>query len=130
MKRLPQVLVILSALAFGGLGIVFLADPARLAGTVELGTSPFQTIELRAMYGGLELGVAVFLLWCAAAPQRVGLGLWFSLFAYGGLALGRLSGILLSGVEGGPHWGLVAVETVAIALSILGLRIQSQAQGP
>lgn len=123
MKRLPAVLVVLSALAFGGLGIVFLTDPPRLAGTVELGTSPFQTIELRAMYGGLEIGVAIFLLWCAASPRRVAIGLWFSLFAYAGLGLGRLSGILLSGVAGGPHWTLVAVEATAVVMSLVGLAI-------
>lgn len=123
MQRLPQILVILSAIAFGGLGIVFLTDPARLAGTVELGTSPFQTIELRAMYGGLELGVALFLLWCAAAPKRVELGLWFSLFAFAGLGLGRLAGILLSGVAGGPHWMLVTIEAAAVLLSLVGLTV-------
>ena len=122
-QRLPQIFVVLSALAFGGLGILFMLDPARLAGTVELGTSPFQTIELRAMYGGLEIGVALFLLWCAASPQRIGLGLWFSLFAYSGLGLGRLSGVLLSGVAGGPHWNLIAIETMAVILSLVGLAI-------
>ena len=123
MQRIPHILVVLSALAFGGLGVLFMLDPARLAGTVELGTSPFQTIELRAMYGGLEIGVALFLLWCAASPQRVALGLWFSLFAYGGLGLGRLAGVLLSGVAGGPHWTLIAIEAVAVVLSLVGLSI-------
>ena len=123
MTRVPQILVVLSALAFGGLGLLFMIDPPRLAGTVELGTSPFQTIELRAMYGGLEIGVAIFLLWCAASPRRVALGLWFSLLAYGGLGFGRLLGILLSGVAGGPHWMLVMVETAAVVLSLVGLAI-------
>lgn len=130
MQRLPQILVVLSALAFGGLGVVFMLDPSRLAGTVELGTSPFQTIELRAMYGGLEIGVALFLLWCAASPQRVALGLWFSLFAYSGLGLGRLLGVVLSGVEAGPHWTLITIEAVAVTLSLGGLAILKRQSPP
>ncbi len=49
------------------------------------------------MYGGLELGLAVFLAYCARRPERVRLGLIGAGCAVAGFGVTRLVALLVSG---------------------------------
>jgi hypothetical protein len=122
--KLQRGLLALSAIAFGGFGGWFLLSPSALADLAEIGVSgPSARAEVRAMYGGLELGVAAFLFWAWLRPERVAIGLWAALFAFGGLAAGRAAGIALEGgVVAGAIWGALAAEVVACLLLVWGIR--------
>src|SRR5262245_35155003 len=80
----------LAALVFGVFGVLFLFNPVGWAGSVDLGvTTATARTEIRAMYGGFELGIAAFLIWCAMDPARVRTGLMASGLMFAGVALGR-----------------------------------------
>lgn len=100
-------------------GIYCLAQPESLAAAAGvLSTSHTGTIELRAMYGGLQGGVGML---CLAAALRAGLvrpALVCLAFLCSGLALARLSGAALEReVSSYTALGLT-FETLSAALSV------------
>ena len=99
MKIFPIVLLTLAGLGFLGFGTWLLIDPAGGLATVGIAAqSPAGLIELRALYGGLELGLGCFLLLCANWPEWRRPGLWAVVLGNGGIGLTRLAAIALSGV--------------------------------
>ena len=67
MKNFAIVVLVLAGLGFLGFGLWLVVDPAGGLATVDIAaTSPAGLIELRGFYGGLELGLGVFFLMCAA----------------------------------------------------------------
>jgi hypothetical protein len=93
-----RLLLILSGVSFivaGFAALLFPYDVVGLTG-IDLPTGA-AVIDARASYGGTQIGVGLFLLWCRAEPgtARAGLVLIF-LFA-GCLLLARLYGFVLEG---------------------------------
>ena len=98
MRTFSVFVLILAGLGFLGFGAWLLVDPVGgLAGVGIAGTTAAGVVELRAFYGGLEVGLGLFLLMCAAKPDWRIPGLWLVLL--GNLAIGvtRLYGIGDSG---------------------------------
>lgn len=99
MKTFPSMVVILAGLGFLAFGIWLLLDPVGGLAKVDIvGSSRAGEVELRAFYGGLEIGLG---LWLLAAVQRATWrrpALWLVLFVNGGTGLARLMGIALTGV--------------------------------
>lgn len=93
---LARAFVAVSALVFVGIGLWTLQDPeGALREVGVLAASPGGVLELRAMYGGLELGMALFLLWCLRTPVTTWAGVVASTLTIGGLGVVRLLGLLL-----------------------------------
>ena len=105
MKLFPTVVMALCALGFLGFGIWLLADPAAMEKVGIQATSKVGTAELRAFYGGMEIGLAIFLALCLWRPEWQAAGLWLVLLANGGAGLARLLGIFLSGAALGGYLG-------------------------
>ena len=95
----------IGALAFGAFGIQWLLDPTAMA--VPLGivlTNGDATSDARAVYGGMELGMAAFLLYSAWSKDRRTQGLAAAAFSLLGLGTCRLIGIGLGhGVSAGTY---------------------------
>tara|TARA_R110002072_G_scaffold114709_2_gene244839 strand:+ start:839 stop:1261 length:423 start_codon:yes stop_codon:yes gene_type:complete len=91
-----RVVLGLGALLYLTLGVWFLIWPEALSLVGLSADNPAARTELRATYGGLELGLFAFLTWCACGGRervRVGLvGLGLSTF---GFAIGRVTGLVL-----------------------------------
>ncbi len=119
MTWLAQLFLMLAALLFAGFGLASLFQPERIAGMV--GIQPSTTAgrsEIRAVYGGLELGLGAFLVYCALDAQRLELGLLLVVLTYGAAAVGRMIGIALDRpVEAVTRRILVA----EVAFAIVGL---------
>src|SRR5207342_3678885 len=99
MKTFSMVLLTLAGAGFLAFGVWLILDPAGGLATVGIAAlSPAGLIELRALYGGLELGLGAFLLLCALRPDWRRPGLWAVLLGNGGIGLTRLVSIALSGV--------------------------------
>lgn len=104
----------LGALLYLTLGVWLLIWPEGL-GVVGLSAeTPAARTELRATYGGLELGLFAFLAWCACGGRerlRVGLvGLGLSTL---GFAFGRVIGIVWDQPPEPIFRTLVGVEVVS-----------------
>ena len=99
METYRATVLALAGLGFLGFGAWFLVDPiaplAMIGITVE--GAPAAT-ELRAFYGGLEVGLAALLLYAAVKPPWRTAGLWLVLAANAGIAAGRLLGVAIDGV--------------------------------
>ncbi|TNE91234.1 MAG: DUF4345 domain-containing protein [Deltaproteobacteria bacterium] len=96
MARAPAILVALFALIYAAVGVLCLLDPVTALDPVGLApTSDLGRVEVMAMYGGLELGMAGFLAWTLTTPERTRVGLMASTLSIGGLGLGRLVGTLM-----------------------------------
>ena len=112
----------LGAIGFAFFGVWLIAMPRALAGVGIPADNANARAEIRAMYGGFELGIAAFLGFCLLRPEWTEPGLWFQLLALGGLALGRLIGISVE--RGGVRrllWFFALIEVVAAAVTAAAL---------
>jgi hypothetical protein len=95
-----------------------LVDPSVLRGLVGLEfVSVNAPTEIRAFYGGLELGIAVFLFVCGRNPALVPVGLLFCALAFSFAGGARLLGVLQYGAEGVSQPVVAVVEMGFAALS-------------
>jgi hypothetical protein len=83
----------LAALMFLGFGAILLFAPKKLERWVGVtATTPQGLTELRAFYGGLEIGLGLFCIACLDKPMWFQAGLAGAGWACAGLAFGRLVG--------------------------------------
>lgn len=114
-------MLVLSALAWAGFGLMLFIAPERLDGVGLDVLSADARIEVRGFYGGLELGIGAFTLWCAFAAERFRPGLMLTAMSLGGLAAGRLVGIAIEGGGGALLWMFAAVEACACLAALFAL---------
>jgi hypothetical protein len=117
MKTFPIVVLALCAVGFLGFGLWLIVDPLGALGKIGISSSSSTgTIELRAFYGGMELGLGLFLAWCCFRPEWQQAGLWMVLLASAGAGLARLLGIFLAGAGIGTYLGWALVWELGFAL--------------
>ncbi len=123
--KVQQGLVIVGACVFLGFGGWLFWIPEALEGIgIVLGTAEAR-IDIRATYGGLELGLGTFLLMCVSRPEWIRPGLVASACGVAGLGVGRLGGILLEG-EGTPlMWMFLGIEVVMTGVYLMAIRANS-----
>jgi hypothetical protein len=127
MKILNTLVLVIAGLGFLGFGIAFLCWPdALLTGIGIQATSAQASVEIRAMYGGLELGLGIFLL-CCIAPIRQRTGLWLTLASYGALGLARLASMLVLGASSPFLVFALIWEGVVAALALVALKGKTSA---
>lgn len=107
-----RVFLAVSMLVFLGLGLWLFAVPEALNGLGIEMNQPDARIDVRATYGGLELGIAAFLIWCLFRDAWVRTGLAAVGFLCAGLGITRLLGIAIEGQGGGLMWSFVGIEWV------------------
>ncbi len=88
-------------------------------------TTPEALIDVRATYGGLELGLAAFLLVAQARPAWHRGALLLAALCIGGFGAGRLGGILLAGEGTTLMWNFLAIEAAAGAVLAWAYRSSS-----
>ncbi len=98
MRIFSVFVLVLAGLGFLGFGAWLLFDPVGgLASVGIAGTTAAGVVELRAFYGGLEVGLGLFLLLCAGNSDWQVPGLWLVLLGNLAIGLTRLYGIGDSG---------------------------------
>lgn len=123
MKLFPVVVLVLCGIGFLGFGLWLLLDPVGGLSKVDIAaTSKVGQIELRAFYGGLEIGLGAFLIACAMRPEWQTSGLWLVLLTNGGCATARLIGIALAGTFSTYLGWALTWELGFAALAALALR--------
>lgn len=98
MRIFSKCLVVLAGLGFLGYGVAFLIAPeATLAGAGMQLTGSGSGVELRAFYGGLELGLGLWLIFAGLNDKLLRPGLWLTMASNGGIGCSRLLGLALGG---------------------------------
>jgi hypothetical protein len=120
----PVVLLWITGALFAGFGVGFAAVPNELAELVTGGApaTPSAATDMRATYGGVSLGLALFFGLCAARPQWVRPGLVAALLVVGSLGATRLVGIVADGEPNGFMLLFLASEIAAVGLTAVALR--------
>lgn len=120
--RLAPLALALAALGFVGFGLAFLVAPDLLALVDLAPTTSAARSDVRAIYGGMELGVGVLLALAARRPAWWRLGLTAQALTLGGAAVGRLVGVALDGTPRALTGGFAALEVVGTVLAVVALR--------
>ena len=97
-------------------GVASFASPASLAQQAGWSATPGGLTEIRAFYGGVQLGPGCFIVWCARRLERVLPGLLVAGFAVGGIGIARAVGLFLDQAPTAYHLANLAVEIVTVAL--------------
>ena len=118
------VLLGLSSLAFAGFGVGFVAAPQQLAEFFTDGAPivPSAVTDMRATYGGLSLGLALFFGLCAARRQWIRPGLLAALLAVAGIGAARVIGMIADGDPNAFMFVFLATEIVSVGLIGFALR--------
>jgi hypothetical protein len=78
--------------------------------------------DLRAIYGGLQIGLGAFLLWCRSDPARTTAGLLALGLAIGCVGALRVLGLLVDGEVNAFHAVNLAFEAATTGVVLLAMR--------
>jgi len=116
------------ALVFAGAGLAFLVAPVALMSSLGADLhSVAARSDVRALFGGMELGIAAFLGFCLASPERLRIGLIAATLAFGGILAARLASLFADGLPAAALAGPIAIEAAALCLAALAVRRLSRA---
>jgi len=118
---LPRVILGLAAVMFIVIGVWFMSDPSAVELIeVEAPTATAKT-DVRAVYGGLDLAIGLYLAWCLASWRRTQQGLVLSTVAFACLLIGRVTGVILDGEQAPIFVNVLIVESLGFVLSAAAL---------
>lgn len=116
-------MLILGGFGFLAFGLWLLIDPAALFAAAGAPPPPQVLLpELRAFYGGLEIGLALFILSGLKSNEMLRPALWLVLAAFGGAALARVIGITVDGVFNQYLLIATVIEAALAAAALISLR--------
>lgn len=115
----------LCAVAFLVTGLLFTVMPQSMFAAIGLDVPSGSPItELRAVYGGLEVGAGIFLALCARrGGVAVELGLVLSFLLFGGLATYRAIGMGIDAPQVPLMSLLLVLESAGAALAVWALLV-------
>jgi len=126
MITLHRSIVSVVAILFVGLGIWLMLQPRAVEDLYPMVlTAPMGVSEIRAVFGGLMLGVGMAVLWLMWRAKRAIDAGMVTLFVFGGLLLARIVGLYGEGIPHGPVLNETSFETVvffAVLATTLALR--------
>lgn len=116
MEKKTIIFLRISALILSIYAIGFLIYPELLGQLVGFTYhSPNTLVEVTAFYGGLELGLAIYLLWSSAKNSRIYFALMMIFFVFLAAGLARLFGIIRFGFED-PSQPIVTILEIGWSL--------------
>jgi len=130
-SRYPLVILWISALVFLVTGALFTVMPQDMFAPIGLTVPDGSPLtELRAVYGGLEVAIGVFLALCARrGGVALELGLVLSFLLLGGLAAFRGFGMGVDGPQVDLMSGLLVLESAGAVFALSGLVVLGRGSG-
>ncbi len=120
--RIARLVLLVFGLMFLGFGLAFAAAPWSMAKLIGLqATSPQAVTELRAFYGGLEIGLGAFMIACAATRRWMRAGLQSLLVVCAGIAAGRVFGLAIDNSASTLMWAALATEVAGAVLAVVAI---------
>lgn len=122
-----KVLLGLNSLAFLGYGLVCLFMPELPASSAGMELPNVSaTNEVVAMYGGLQIGIGVLLLYCMLRNELVESGLLLMALLIGSLAVARALGMIIHGPSE-YNIGALGFEATTTVLSLIAWKLLGRA---
>lgn len=117
-----RILLYVSAAIFMLFAIAYVVAPAQMTTPIGISLTASGETDIRATYGGLQAGIALFLFWAAMSGERILGGLFSLFFICISVAIFRGIGVLLSGKLGLHYIGFLFEIPLAFfaAMSIKG----------
>ncbi len=113
-----RALLLINSFGFMVFGFLFLYWPKEAAYWVGIHVDSSSGLgDIRATYGGLQIGLGLYLLFCSLFPPARLAGFLAATLAFGGLMIGRLAGILFDGMPDKISFGLLAVEATGLLMN-------------
>ncbi len=106
-------------------GIIYLVNPAMLAAKAGITADPSGLTDIRATYGGVQIGIAVFLFWACRSEAYLKPALVATLVIFGSVGAGRLYGAIADGALSGFNQiglGFEIVLTVVCTLFLMAAK--------
>lgn len=117
--RVAQIYLGLTALMSVLFGVIYLVAPYSMTDQMGFGQlAPTALTDVRATYGGMQIGMGLFLFWCLS-PSRVRTGLLFTLLSVGTLAICRCIGIAIDGEFNSGLKAALIFEGVWTAITLI-----------
>ena len=120
MMTLHRSIVSVVALLFAGLGLWLILQPRAVEGLYPMRLDgPMAISEIRAVFGGLMLGVGAALAWLVWGARRAVEAGMATVLVFGGLLVARLAGLVGEGVPEGPVLNETILETVVFVVVLI-----------
>ena len=112
-----------AAIGFWGFGIALFIAPALMESAGLAIVDPAGSIEIRAFYGGIEMGLGMFFL-IALKKNWILPGLSVQIETNGFIVLMRLIALAIEGFQAKPAtWWSLAAELSILILGVIAIRI-------
>jgi hypothetical protein len=122
-RRFARISLALTALVFGAFGTLFLVRPETLGIVGVEAVRPAGLVELRSIYGGLELGIALFFTLSVPRTAWHRPALMLQALSLGGAAAARLAALAIGGGAEPLVLGLAGAEAAGAVIGGLALRV-------
>ena len=120
--RFARFVLIIQAVTMAGLSLAYWLRPYEMANLNGMLLMESASVShMRVYYGGLQLGLALFLLWAARAPERARPALMMLMITLLALVLGRLVSLWLDGGE------LIGFDLASLIYRILAAALAAAA---
>ncbi len=104
-------------------GLGYLIAPAALAEPAGFGVlGPSATTDVRATYGGFQIGMGAFLVWAAQAEERFRMALVLVALSIGAVFMSRVIGLVIDGELSDFHRMGLVFEASLTAATVVVLR--------
>ena len=113
-----RIVLVLNVLSLLGFGIAFLVSPRAMTGDFGITLNGTDAVaDVTAVYGGFEIGMALFLLWTVKNTAWLKAGLMAATLSLCGFMLGRIFGIVSEGHPTSATFRLLAVDIAGALLN-------------
>jgi hypothetical protein len=119
-----KIIVWVLAVAFLFVGVGFVAAPATFT-EMATGVAPdgaSSLTEIRAVSGGVALGLGLFFAMCTRRAESLAVGLVLGALVGAGLAVGRVVGFVVDGGVIGTQVAFAVAEVVTVVACLFALR--------
>ncbi len=126
--KLARGFLILTGIIFTGYGLYCIFNPMILNEYTGMGLADATAlIEVRAMYGGLQCSLGLYLLFSGLQQTRAAQGLLVAVFMFAGLAGARAYGLTVDSGDNGYNFAAVIYESLSGVIALVLLQTSKNA---
>ena len=113
---MDRAFVWVAAAIFMVAGLAYVVSPTSLTQSAGISADASGLTDIRANYGGFQLGFGLFLAWCARS--RVSIALLLTTLVMGAVLMSRITGLFTDGSVTSFHLSALGFEATITALAL------------